>query len=51
MIQSLSGLMSLIFVAWLFSEDKKNVSIRNILTGLALQLVVATLMLKGSCFQ
>ncbi|WP_432734801.1 NupC/NupG family nucleoside CNT transporter [Maridesulfovibrio sp. FT414] len=50
MIQSAFGLLGLMVVAWLFSEDKKNVSVRNILTGIGLQLTIAGLMLKVPAF-
>ncbi len=50
MLQSTFGLLGLIMVAWLFSENKKSVSIRNIVIGITLQLVVAALMLKVPMF-
>lgn len=50
MLQSLFGLLGLIFIAWLFSENKKNISIKNIITGLGLQICVAALMLKVPAF-
>lgn len=50
MLQSLFGLLGLIFIAWLFSENKKNISLKNIFTGLGLQVCVAALMLKVPAF-
>ncbi|WP_319764014.1 nucleoside transporter C-terminal domain-containing protein [Maridesulfovibrio sp.] len=46
MIQSFSGLLGLIFITWLFSENKKKISLKNIVTGLVLQFAVAVIMLK-----
>ncbi|WP_319778052.1 nucleoside transporter C-terminal domain-containing protein [Maridesulfovibrio sp.] len=50
MIQSLAGLLGLIFIAWLFSESRKDLSMKNILSGLILQFGVAVLMLKVPFF-
>ena len=41
----------LLFLAWLMSENRKKVSIRLIVMGAGLQLVVAVLLLKLSFFQ
>jgi CNT family concentrative nucleoside transporter len=50
-IQSLFGIAVLLFVAWLMSENRNRVSVRLILTGVGLQLLVAVLLLKLSFFQ
>lgn len=50
MFQSMLGLIGLITVAWLFSENKKSISIKSIVTGVALQLLIAGLMLKIPMF-
>jgi CNT family concentrative nucleoside transporter len=44
--QSFTGLLALAFIAWLFSEKRKAVSIRPLLTGLGLQIFLALLLLK-----
>lgn len=50
MLQSLAGLFGLVFIAWLFSENRKGFSLKNILTGMVLQFAVAALMLKVPFF-
>ncbi|WP_320174233.1 nucleoside transporter C-terminal domain-containing protein [Maridesulfovibrio sp.] len=50
MFQSLVGLFGLVFLAWLFSENKKGLSLKNILIGMSLQFAVAALMLKVPFF-
>ncbi|WP_419783105.1 NupC/NupG family nucleoside CNT transporter [Maridesulfovibrio sp.] len=50
MVQSLAGILGLIFIAWVFSENKKGMSIKNIGSGLLLQFAVALLMLKVPFF-
>lgn len=45
-LQSAGGLLALIAVAWLASEHRRRVPVRLILAGLALQLVLAALLLK-----
>lgn len=44
------GLFGLVFIAWLFSENKKELRLKNIIIGIALQFTVATLMLKVPFF-
>lgn len=50
-LQSLLGIAALLFLAWLMSEDRRMVSGRLVLSGLALQLVVAVLLLKLTFFR
>ncbi len=50
MIQSLFGLIGIMAIAWAMSENKRNISIKSISTGLLLQFIVATLMLKVTFF-
>ncbi|WP_203544882.1 nucleoside transporter C-terminal domain-containing protein [Desulfovibrio sp. JC010] len=50
MVQSLAGLLGLVFLAWVFSENRKKISLKNILSGLVLQFAVALLMLKVPFF-
>lgn len=45
-IQSVFGLLILAFLAWIFSEQRKNVNLKTILAGLGLQLILALLLLK-----
>ncbi|MBW1796926.1 MAG: nucleoside:proton symporter [Deltaproteobacteria bacterium] len=45
-LQSLFGFFAFAFLAWLFSEKRKQVSIRIVLTGLGLQAGLALLLLK-----
>jgi len=45
-IQSSFGLLGLIFLAWLLSENRREVPWRIVLTGLALQFAIALLLLK-----
>ncbi|HUU81792.1 MAG TPA: nucleoside transporter C-terminal domain-containing protein [Acidobacteriota bacterium] len=44
--QSLIGFFSLCLVAWLFSENRKRINLRTIITGIGLQVVLALLLLK-----
>lgn len=44
--QSLFGFFALAFIAWLFSEGRKEVNLRTILSGLGLQIIIAFLFLK-----
>jgi len=43
---SLAGLIALAFLAWVFSEDRKKVNVRILLTGFGLQFCFAFIMLK-----
>lgn len=44
--QSLFGFFALLFIAWLFSENRKNLNLRFLLAGVVLQFVLAILLLK-----
>ena len=46
MIQGLAGIAGLLLLAWIFSENRKAVPWRAIWSGLALQLLLALLLLK-----
>ncbi len=46
MLQSLFGLFVFILIAWALSENRRDVSLRLIITGLVLQLVFALIFLK-----
>ncbi|WP_031485799.1 NupC/NupG family nucleoside CNT transporter [Maridesulfovibrio frigidus] len=50
MIQSLFGLIGIMAIAWAISENKRNIRFKSISTGLVLQFIVATLMLKVTIF-
>jgi CNT family concentrative nucleoside transporter len=45
-IQSLFGFFALAFLAWIISEQRKNVNLRTIFAGLGLQILLALLLLK-----
>jgi CNT family concentrative nucleoside transporter len=45
-MQSLLGLFSLAFLAWVFSENRKKLNFRTLAVGLSLQVVIAFLFLK-----
>jgi CNT family concentrative nucleoside transporter len=50
-VQGILGLAAFVFLAWLMSENHRKVSVRMILTGLGLQLVVGVILLKLSFFR
>jgi len=50
-LQSLFGLIAITALAWVLSEDKKSVSWKIPVTGLALQAIIAVLLLKFPPFQ
>jgi CNT family concentrative nucleoside transporter len=50
-LQGILGLAAFVFVAWLASENKSRVSLRLVLTGLGLQLVIGLLLLKLEFFR
>jgi CNT family concentrative nucleoside transporter len=50
-IVSLLGLLVMIFLAWVLSVDRKRMNVRLILSGLALQFVLAVLILQTSLGQ
>ncbi len=45
-VRGLAGMIALCLLAWLFSENKKQVRIQQICGGLLIQLVIAVLLLK-----
>jgi len=45
-IQSLFGFFALAFLAWIFSEKRRSVNFKTIFAGLALQILLALLLLK-----
>lgn len=49
-IQAIFGLIILIFIAWLISENKKKISYKGILIGVALQIAFAYLLTEISFF-
>jgi concentrative nucleoside transporter, CNT family len=51
MIQSVVGILALLSVAWLLSENRRLIPWRMILAGLALQVTIAVLMLKAPLFR
>lgn len=51
MIQGIAGIFTLLGVAWLLSENRRIIHWRMILAGLALQVVIALVMLKVPLFR
>lgn len=51
MIQSIAGIFTLLIIAWLLSENRRLVHWRTILSGVALQVLIAFLMLKTPLFR
>lgn len=51
MLHSILGIVSLLAVAWLLSEKRRNFPWRTVLAGLALQAAIAVLMLKAPLFR
>ncbi len=51
MLQSLFGLLALTTIAWLLSEERRNVHYRTLLVGLGLQIGLAILLLKLPLFR
>ncbi len=45
-LQSVLGLAAFVAIAWLFSENRKRVSLRMVLTGLGVQVALGALLLK-----
>ncbi|MCF7990380.1 MAG: nucleoside:proton symporter [Thiohalocapsa sp.] len=45
-LQGLSGIFAILVLAWLLSEDRRRVPVRLVVVGLALQLLLALLLLK-----
>ena len=50
-LQSAFGLVAFVFIAWLLSEKRRAVSVRLIVIGLALQFVLALMLLKLPLFR
>jgi CNT family concentrative nucleoside transporter len=51
MIQGSLGLLAFIGIAWLLSENKKNISIRMVAVGLGIQILLGVLLLKLDFFR
>jgi len=49
--RGIAGLACFLFIAWLFSENKRKVSIRDIITGLLVQISIAFLVFKAPIIQ
>lgn len=45
-LQSILGFLTLPFLAWLFSEGRRNINLRTLISGLLLQVCLAMLLLK-----
>ena len=45
-LHSFIGFLVLIFLAWLFSEKRRKVNVRTLITGMGLQVLLALLLLK-----
>ena len=45
-LQSAIGFLSLVFLAWLFSENRKKLNLRTLVAGIGLQVVLALILLK-----
>ncbi|MBA4396007.1 MAG: nucleoside:proton symporter [Syntrophus sp. (in: bacteria)] len=45
-LQGLLGLLALVIVAWLISENRRQIHVKTIFTGLAVQFILAFLLLK-----
>ncbi|UCD91129.1 MAG: nucleoside:proton symporter [Desulfobacterales bacterium] len=50
-IQSVIGLFVFVFIAWLMSENRRQVRFKTILAGIAIQLIVGIILLKLSFFR
>jgi CNT family concentrative nucleoside transporter len=50
-VQGLLGLAAFVMFAWLMSENRKNISLRMILTGIGLQLSIGVVLLKLEFFR
>ncbi|UCD31916.1 MAG: nucleoside:proton symporter, partial [Desulfobacterales bacterium] len=50
-IQSVIGLFVFVFIAWLMSENRRQVRFKTILVGIAIQLIVGIILLKLSFFR
>jgi len=50
-IQSIIGLFVFVFIAWLMSENRRQVRLKTMLVGIAIQLIVGIILLKLSFFR
>ena len=50
-IQSVIGLFVFVFIAWLMSENRRQVRFKTMLAGIAIQLIVGIILLKLSFFR
>jgi len=50
-LQSISGLLVFTFFAWMLSENRKQVRIRTVVTGITIQIVIGLVLLNLSFFQ
>lgn len=50
-LQSFIGIFAILFIAWLFSENKKIIKFKTIITGLLIQFAFLLLLLKLSLFK
>ena len=46
-LQSLAGFLSLVFIAWLLSEKRRQIRYRTLITGLGLQVIFGLVLLKS----
>ncbi|NJL58833.1 MAG: nucleoside:proton symporter [Desulfobacteraceae bacterium] len=51
MIQSISGLIVFIGIAWILSENRRAVSLRTVISGVALQILIAAVLFKVPVFR
>ncbi|MBW1898922.1 MAG: nucleoside:proton symporter, partial [Deltaproteobacteria bacterium] len=50
-LQSISGLLVFTVFAWMLSENRKQVRIRTVVTGITIQIVIGLVLLNLSFFQ
>ena len=50
-IQSVIGLFVFVFIAWLMSENRRQVRFKTVLVGIAIQLIIGIILLKLSFFR
>ncbi len=50
-IQSIAGLVTFAFIAWLMSENRSRVSLKTVIIGMAIQLVFGVVLLKFYVFR
>ncbi|MFH0974504.1 MAG: nucleoside transporter C-terminal domain-containing protein [Spirochaetota bacterium] len=51
MLQAILGIFVLVFIAWLFSENKRKIDFRIIILGILCQFIIALLILKVPVFK